>query len=94
VTIIITIVAVCATLSAVQTVEDDNGAVYRILHVTHPWRDGPAQAQVATPDNDVVNLLFDCHGHMAPFDSGMRSIAPRSVAGRIAEIACAEAKEK
>ena len=72
---------------AQQTVEADNGAVYHILRTMH-YSDGTAQAAISTPDVDTVRLIFDCHGHMATFNSGLRSIAPRSVAGRIADIAC------
>jgi hypothetical protein len=76
-----------AAHAAVQTVEADNGEVYRVMQTIHS-RDGTAQAQIATPDNDVMNFVFDCRGHMATQTSGMRSIPPRSVAGRIAAIAC------
>ena len=86
--------AALATLSgahaAVQTVEADNSAVYRIMDMVHPSPQyGNAQAQIATPDGQVMNFVFDCRGHMASFaGGGMRSIPPRSVAGRIAAIAC------
>jgi hypothetical protein len=73
------------------TVEADNGAVYRILDMVHPSpRHSDAQAQIEDPDGRIMNFVFDCQGHMASFSGGgMRSIAPRSVAGRIAQIACA-----
>jgi hypothetical protein len=95
---IIAIAAAFATLSgaqaAVQTGEADNGEVYRVLQTIHS-RDGTAQAQIATPDDDVMNFVFDCRGHMASFSGGgMRSIPSRSVAGRIAQIACAAPKER
>jgi hypothetical protein len=69
------------------TVEADNGAVFHILRTMH-YSDGTAQAAISTPDADEIGLIFDCRGHMATFNSGLRSIAPRSVAGRIADIAC------
>jgi hypothetical protein len=73
-----------------QTIEADNGAVFKIIQVIHPSRDGGVgQAQVYTPDGQIINLLFDCRGNMAPFDGHMHSIPPRSVGGRIGQIACA-----
>jgi hypothetical protein len=72
---------------AQQTIEADNGAVFHILRTMH-YSDGTAQAAISTPDADEIGLISDCRGHMATFNSGLRSIAPRSVAGRIAQIAC------
>lgn len=90
--ILLTIAATLATLSsaqaAIQTVEADNGAVYRIMQIER-WTNGTSQASIADPDGEVMNFVFDCRGHMASFaGGGMRSIPPRSVAGRIAQIAC------
>jgi hypothetical protein len=45
-----------AAHAAVQTVEADNGEVYRVMQTIHS-RDGTAQAQIATPDKDVMNFL-------------------------------------
>jgi hypothetical protein len=92
----IAIAVTLATLSsaqAQQTIEADNGAVYRIIQTRH-YDDGTAQTAVSTPDVDTIGLIFDCRGHMATQSSGMHSIAPHSVAGRISQIACAGPKER
>jgi hypothetical protein len=89
--------AAIATLSsahaAVQTVEADNGAVYRIVEITH-GRGGIANASVYSPDGDALNISFDCAGHMvitsmnAQASGPYQSVPPRSVAGRIGQLAC------
>jgi hypothetical protein len=77
-----------------RTVEADNGAVYEILYITRNATQ--ANAHILTPDNEELHFQFDCHGHMMVshgFDSSsIRTVPPRSVAGRIAEIACAGPK--
>src|SRR5580704_12001817 len=87
----ITLATLSGAYAAVQAVEADNGAVYRIMDMVHPSPQyGNAQAQIADPDGNIMNFVFDCRGHMASFaGGGMRSVPPRSVAGRIAQIACA-----
>jgi hypothetical protein len=94
----IAIAAALATLSsaqaAVQTVEADNGTVYEILWTSRDANGANgAQAQILTPDNETVNMMFSCEGHMM-FPSGWRAIPPRSVAGRISQIACTGARVK
>jgi hypothetical protein len=100
---IIAITAALATLSsaqaAVQTVEADNGAVYRILgiHVQATKFQGISQTyvttEVADDSNEMTYLTFDCNGSFSletasGSHSGWRHIPARSVAGRIAQIAC------
>jgi hypothetical protein len=83
--------------AAVQTVEADNGAVYRIVEVTHS-RSGTASASVYPPDGGPLLISFDCAGHMIIYSLDAHAggpsqyVPPRSVAGRIAQIACAGAK--
>jgi hypothetical protein len=98
---IIAITAALATLSsahaAVQTVEADNGAVYEILYTTHDPMTGEAHAHVLTPDNEEIHIVFDCHGRMIipsvySVRAPIRAIPPRSVAGRVAAIACGRAQ--
>jgi hypothetical protein len=77
-----------------QTIEADNGAVFKIINLIHPdpsSYEGTAQAQIYTPDGELVSLMFDCKGHMKRMDlmGPMTSIPPRSVGGRIGQIACA-----
>jgi hypothetical protein len=81
--------------AAVQTVEADNGAVYRITE-TRPAVMGGVEAIVYPPSApgdyvDPMGLWFDCKGHMKRFDrmGPMTYVPPHSVAGRIAQIACA-----
>ena len=97
-----TIIASAAALAfihnahaAVQTVEADNGAVYRITE-TRQSVAGGMEAVVYPPgapndDVDPMLLWFDCKGHMKRFDrmGPMKYVPPNSVAGRIAQIACA-----
>jgi hypothetical protein len=78
--------------AAVQTVEADNGAVYRIIQTRYYSDNGTAVALVSTPDVEQTSFLFDCQGRRMAIGNSMlmRSIPPRSVAGRIADIACAK----
>jgi hypothetical protein len=96
----ITIAAALATLSsaqaAVQTVEADNGSVYRITEI-RPTGLGSVDAVVYPPGApgdyiEPMGIHFDCKGHMKRFDrmGPMTYVPPHSVAGRIAEIACAK----
>jgi hypothetical protein len=77
-----------------QTIEADNGAVFKIINLTHPnpsSYEGTAEAQIYTPDGELVSLMFDCKGHMKRMDimGPMTYIPPRSVGGKIGRIACA-----
>jgi hypothetical protein len=86
----ITLATLSEAQAAVQTVEADNGAVYEILYTAR--NADHAEAHILTPDNEEIRFIFDCHGRMivgSDFNSSnIRSIPPRSVAGRIAQIAC------
>jgi hypothetical protein len=94
ITIALTALAFIPKAQAAHTVEADNGAIYEILWTS---RDASgtngAAAQILTPDHETVNMMFSCEGHMM-FPSGWRSIPPRSVAGRISQIACTGAMVK
>jgi hypothetical protein len=81
--------------ATVQTVEADNGAVFEILWTSRsdPSGTNGAAAQILTPDHETVNMMFNCRGQMM-FPEGLRAIPPRSVAGRIAQIACTGAMVK
>jgi hypothetical protein len=76
--------------AAVQTIEADNGAVFKIIQMIHPSRDGDVgQAQIYTPDGEFINLLFDCRGNISVGYGHMHSVPPRSVGGKIGQLACA-----
>jgi len=96
----IAIAAALATLSsaqAAQSVEADNGLIYRVIEITH-GRSGSAQASVYSPEDDLLSISFDCAGHMMIYSTDAHSfgpsqtVPPRSVAGKIAQLACAGAK--
>ena len=75
------------------TVEADNGAVYGIAKVL-PTGFGSVQVLVLPPGaaGDLVRpiqIQFDCHGHIRNYGGALEYIPPNSVAGRIAQIACA-----
>jgi hypothetical protein len=88
----ITLSTLSGAQAAVQTVEADNGEVYHIVQITH-GRGGQAAADVSAPDGNL-NISFDCDGQMTVYSYGahafgpMQYVPPRSVAGRIAAIAC------
>ncbi len=90
----ITIATLSGAYGAVQTVEADNGAVYRILQVVHPWNGGPARPKSPRRITMLSIYYSIAMGTWRRLISGMRAIAPRSVAGQIAEIACAEANSR
>lgn len=84
--------------AASQTVEADNGGVYRIEDIGHDIHGGAAVIVYGpSAPGDVtapMQLAFDCRGHMVN-QIGMSApvyVPPRSVAGRIEAIACAGAK--
>jgi hypothetical protein len=90
----ITLATLSGAQAAVQTVEADNGEVYRITEI-RPAMVGGVEAIVYPPGapgdyTEPMGLLFDCKGHMKHFNlmGPMTYVPPRSVAGRIAAIAC------
>jgi hypothetical protein len=84
--------------AAVQTVEADNGAVYRITGI-NPTGFGGVDAIVYPPGapGDFITpmqIRFDCHGHMRVHSYSYVSdpveyIPPRSVGSGLAQVACA-----
>ncbi len=87
-----------------QKLEADNGAVYQInMNSISHYNTGAAEVVVYavegpgfSPEN-MRRLWFDCQGHFrdqtGPGFGPTQYAAPRSVAGRIGEIACAGAKD-
>jgi hypothetical protein len=86
-----------------QSVEADNGALYKIdLNSISHLNNGTADAIVYAVDGAGYNpenmrrLWFDCHGHYqdltGPGVGPTQYAPPRSIAGRLSEIACASAK--
>jgi hypothetical protein len=80
-----------------KRLEADNGAAFAIdLNSISRFHNGTAQAVTCVVDNNVClppnmsRLWFDCRGHYRDIDRrGPTTIAPpRSVVGRMAEIAC------
>jgi hypothetical protein len=80
-----------------QRIEADNGAASAIeLNSVASWSTGEVYAIICALDGDVCPLsgmrrvLFDCRGHYTPIDFGGVSLQapPRSVIGRLADIAC------
>lgn len=87
-----------------KRVEADNGAVYQIdLNSISRYNNGTADIVVYAVEGSSYNpehmhrLWFDCHGRFrdetGPSFGTMQSAPPRSMAGRISEIACAGAKD-
>ena len=86
-----------------RRIEADNGAVYALdMNSISHNTNGSAVAVMCTVDNDTCippnmsRLLFDCHGHYMDIDRGgsaMLIAAPRSVVGKMADLACAGAKD-
>lgn len=85
-----------------KRIEADNGTAFAIdlgsiVHLT----DGSAMVAVcvvdadACPPQNMTRLLFDCRGHFRDLDrgGGTQLVAPRSIAGRYAAIACEGAKD-
>jgi len=82
-------------------VEADNGAAFALdLNSLTRLADGGALIIVCNLDNDRCSSLnqsrfkFDCRGHCIDIDrrGPLQMAPPRSVAGRMAEIACADGK--
>jgi hypothetical protein len=74
------------------TVEADNGAIFQIARVL-PTGFGSVQVLIipAGAHGDLVRpvqIQFDCHGHIRNYGGALEYVPPRSVAGRIADIAC------
>jgi hypothetical protein len=87
-----------------QRIEADNGAVFQLdMSSIHRFGNGTAEATVYSVQGDAFNpenlrrLWFDCHGHYqdttGPRISQTLYAAPRSMAGRISDIACVGAKD-
>jgi hypothetical protein len=84
-----------------QSIEADNGAVYRIdMNSIKPGNGGAAEIMVYADEggasDNVVNLkflLFDCRGRFLDMNSPAPSAyaPPKSVAGQIGAIACEKA---
>jgi hypothetical protein len=75
-----------------ETVEADNGAIYKVDlgHIEVIGRG--VSAQVVKDEGDEVvpyAITFDCNGHYIMANSGWQFAPPRSVIGRIAALACA-----
>jgi hypothetical protein len=93
-----------ATLSGAQAftprnltgpvVESDNGQRYQIEDITR--REGgfvELNIYVHGAPGDIMapeRMMFDCRGHM--YNGAWAYVPPRSVAGRIAQIACSKAR--
>jgi hypothetical protein len=85
-----------------KMLEADNGAVFGIdLNSIEHWNAGQAMAITCVAENNpcppanMARLMFDCRGHYWDVDRGGDLVLapPRSVVGRMAEIACAGAKD-
>lgn len=85
-----------------KMIEADNGAIFGIdLNSIEHWNAGQASATTCVAENNIcppsnmARLMFDCRGHYSDLDrGGDLALAPsRSVVGRMAEIACAGAKD-
>jgi hypothetical protein len=85
-----------------KMLEADNGAVSGIdLNSIDYFNDGKAMAITCVAENhtcspaNMTRLVFDCRGHYMDVDrGGPTTLAPpRSVVGRMAELACAGAKD-
>jgi hypothetical protein len=84
------------------TIEADNGAVFKVElnSITH-FNNGSADMVVYAVQGDayepanLTRYIFDCHGHyMDTANMGTTLYAPpKSVAGQMANIACAGAKD-
>ena len=87
-----------------KTLEADNGAIYKIdLNSISHYHNGTADMIVYAVEGSGYNpenmhrLWFDCHGNFrdetGPRFGETEYAPPRSMAGRISEIACAGARE-
>src|SRR5262249_49985496 len=87
-----------------QRIEAEDGAIYQLdVSSIHRFRNGTAEATVYAVQGAGFNpeslhrLWFDCHGHYqdttGPRISQTLYAAPRSIAGRISDIACVGAKD-
>ena len=85
-----------------KTLEADNGAVFEIdLNSIDYFNDGKAMAITCRVDNNscspanMARLMFDCRGHYTDVDGGgdYMPAPPKSIVGRMAELACAKAKD-
>jgi len=88
-----------------QTIEADNGAIYKVdMNSISHNRNGTADMLVYFDEGsryiptNLRRLWFDCQGRyrdLSPPGIGPTQYAPpRSIAGRLSEIACAGAKDK
>jgi hypothetical protein len=85
-----------------KTIQADNGSVFKVElnSITH-FNNGSADMVVYAVQSDaydprnLTRYIFDCHGHyMDTANMGTTLYAPpRSVAGQMANIACAGAKD-
>jgi hypothetical protein len=85
-----------------KRLEADNGAVFAIdVNSITRFHNGTVQAVTCVSDNEVClppnmsRFWFDCSGHYRDIDGRGSAMAapPRSVVGRMAQIACVGAKD-